>query len=148
MTGYAVFGQDYTGAVSGAGVGLVARRPVVRRRPRLHRQHRQLRRGAWLVTATDYDTEVTSSAQLDASATAAASRATPGLSAAQVDALSTRPSTTPKSKTPAGVVVLRGQLAGHRHVRPAPRGRPRGRHARSRRARTPHTVYDQGAPTG
>jgi YD repeat-containing protein len=107
VTGYAVFGQDYTGAVTGSGVdwGYADLSYVDDLGYTVNTA--SYGAGAWLVTATDYDSEGNVIRELDASATATA-RATPGLSPAQVDAMSTRTVYNAEIKNAEGVVVLPG----------------------------------------
>jgi RHS repeat-associated protein len=144
-TGYAVFGQDYTGPVSGSGVDWTYGDLSYVDDLGYTVNTASYGAGAWLVTATDYDAEGNVIRELDASATAAA-RATPGMSAAQVDAMSTRTYYNAEVKTTEGVVVLPGNsritdtYGPTRMVALAD-----GTQAQAR----PHTAttYDVGAPT-
>ena len=144
-TGYAVFGQDYTGPVSGSGVDWTYGDLSYVDDLGYTVNTATFGAGAWLVTATDYDGEGNVIRELDASATATA-RDTPGLSPAQVDAMSTRTYYNAEVKTTEGVVVLPGNsrvtdtYGPTRMVVLAD-----GTQAQAR----PHTAttYDGGAPT-
>ena len=145
VTGYAVFGQDYTGAVTGSGVDWSYGDLSYVDDLGYTVNTASFGAGAWLVTATDYDGEGNVVRVLDASATATA-RDTPGLSAAQVDAMSTRTVYNTEVKDAAGVVVLPGSSRvtdTYGPTRMVALGD--GTQAQTR----PHTatVYDVGAPT-
>ncbi|MBP6524266.1 MAG: hypothetical protein KA249_02475 [Dermatophilaceae bacterium] len=145
VTGYAVFGQDYTGAVSGSGVDWSYGDLSYVDDLGYTVNTASYGAGAWLVTATDYDGEGNVIRELDASATAAA-RATPGLSAAQVDAMSTRTVYNTEIKNTEGVVVLASSSRVTDTYGPTRLvALADGTQVQAR----PHTstTYDQGAPT-
>jgi YD repeat-containing protein len=146
VTGYAVFGQDYSGAVTGSGVdwGYADLSYVDDLGYTVNTA--SYGAGAWLVTATDYDGEGNVIRELDASATQAA-RATPGLSAAQVDAMATRTVYNTEVKNTEGMVVLPANTRVTDTYGPT-RLVALGNGAQAQARPHTATTYDQGDPNG
>ena len=115
MAGYAVFGADYTGAVSGTGVDWSRAALQYADEQGYTVNTASYGAGAWQVSATDYDSKGNTVRELDAGATKAvrdAYAAGKALDPGQVDALSTQTvynadikDTTGKVVTEAGTLV-------------------------------------------
>ncbi|WP_157557574.1 RHS repeat domain-containing protein [Intrasporangium oryzae] len=148
VTGYAVFGQDYTGPVSGTSVDWTYADLSYVDDLGYTVNSASYGAGAWQITSTDYDTTTNNVVrQLDASATAATAKATPAMTPAQVDTLSTQTLYNNEVKDSSGTVVL---PAGSRVTDTYGPARPvvlADGTVAPLRPHT-HTDYDQGAPNG
>lgn len=156
VMGYAVFGADYTGLVSGTGVDWTRADLQYVDDQGYTVNTATYGAGAWQVTATDYDTLGNTVRELDAGATLAvrvAVAAADPLAAGQVDALSTQniynadlKDSTGKVVTPAGTLVTDTYGPARNAALSTDLD---GDGAKDVLPVRPHTktVYDQNAPT-
>ncbi|WP_342666670.1 RHS repeat protein [Knoellia subterranea] len=149
VTGFAVFGQDYTGPDTPTGSNWqYADLSYVDDLGYTVNTASYGAGGTWLVTSTDYDANDNVIRALDASATAAA-RANPSWSDAQVDALSTQTLYNLEEKNAAGEIILG---AGSRvtdtfgPAREVALATTPGEQVRVTARPHTRTVYDEGAP--
>ena len=144
-TGFAVFGQDYTGPVTGSGVDWTHADLSYVDDLGYTVNTASYGAGAWQVTSTDYDDNDNITRTLDAHA-ATTARANPAWSKAQVDALSTQTYFNAEEKDANGVVVLPAKSRVTDQYGPA---RLVTLSDGTEIAARPHTstIYDQGAPS-
>jgi hypothetical protein len=155
VTGYAVFGADYTGPITGTGVDWSRADLQYADAQGYTVNTATLGAGAWQVTATDYDGKGNVVRQLDAGATntvRAAAAAGQALDAGQVDSLSTQTvyntdikDTTGAVVTPAGTLVTDTYGPSRNAALGADVGNDGVLDVLPVRPHT-HTDYDQGAP--
>ncbi|PRY56998.1 RHS repeat-associated protein [Knoellia remsis] len=145
VTGFAVFGQDYTGPVTGTSVDWSYADLSYVDALGYTVNTASYGAGQWLVTSSDYDANDNVIRTLDASA-AATARANPGWSDEQVDALSTQTLYNTEEKDGDKVILPAGSRVTDTFAPARVVALADGSTVRAR----PHTktVYDEGAPNG
>ncbi|WP_347350153.1 hypothetical protein [Intrasporangium sp.] len=145
-TGYAVFGPDYTGPVTGPGVDWSYADLSYVDDLGYTVNTAGYGANAWQVTATDYDT-ATGAPVRELTATATAAAADPAMSPAQADALSTQTFYNSEQQDGSGSVILPAGARVTDTYGPARQVALSDGTAVIARPYT-HTDYDQGAPNG
>ncbi|NMM22186.1 MAG: DNRLRE domain-containing protein, partial [Phycicoccus sp.] len=146
VTGYAVFGADYTGPVTGAGVDWSYADLQYADDQGYTVNAASFGAGAWQVSATDYDAKGNQVREFDAGAIADVLAAAGSLDAGQVDALSTQTIYTADIKDAAGVVVTPAGTLVTDTYGPVRTATLAGGTDLPVRPHT-HTDYDQNAPS-